>query len=101
MLVPDCEARRREIARVLRPGARTALAVWASADRNDWMTAAGRAALALGLIERPDPDAPGPFRLADPERMRRLLEHAGLERHRHEEVEITWRASSLDEPGGR
>ena len=61
------------------------------------MTAAGRAALALGLADRPAPDAPGPFRLADPQRLQRLLEHAGLGVTRIEEVEITWRAPSLDE----
>lgn len=97
MLVPDCEAAAREMARVMRPGARTAVAVWAEPDRNDWMTAAGRATLALGLADRPAPDAPGPFRLADPKRLRRLLEHAGLDVTGIEEVEITWRASSLDE----
>jgi SAM-dependent methyltransferase len=97
MLVPDCVAAAREMARVLRPGGRTAVAVWAEPDRNDWITAAGRAALALGLVDRPAPDAPGPFRLADPERLTRLLEDAGMEVAAVEEVEITWRASSLDE----
>ena len=97
MLVPDCEAAAREVARVLRPGARAAIAVWAEPDRNDWMTAAGRAALAHGMIGRPGPDAPGPFRLADPQRLRELLEGAGLEVTGVEDVEITWRASSLDE----
>ena len=50
--------------RVLRPGGRAALAVWGSPDENDWMTAPGRSALELGLVERPDPAAPGPFRLS-------------------------------------
>ena len=36
------------------------------------------AALSLGLMERPDPDAPGPFRLADPVRLRALVAGAGL-----------------------
>ncbi len=97
MLVPDCKAAAREIARVLRPGAAAAIGVWAEPDRNDWMTAAGRAALALGLVERPELDAPGPFRLADVGRLRAVLEQADLEVSALEEVEITWRASSLDE----
>ena len=47
MLVPDMERMAAEIARVLRPGARAVLAVWASAQLNPWMTAAARAALEL------------------------------------------------------
>lgn len=97
MLVPDCAAAAREMARVLRPSGRAAIAVWADPDRNEWMTAAGRAALEHGLIERPAPDAPGPFRLAEPQRLAELLAGAGLEVARVEEVAITWRASSLDE----
>lgn len=97
MLVPDCEAMAREVCRVMRPGARAAIAAWAEPDRNDWMTAAGRSALALGLVERPPPDAPGPFRLADPMRLRALLRDSGLTVAAVEEVEITWRAASLDE----
>lgn len=97
MLVPDCEAAAREVARVLRPGARATIAVWAEPDRNDWMTAAGRAALANGVIERPDPDAPGPFRLADPQRLRQVLAGAGLQVTTVEDVVVTWRAPSFDE----
>ena len=78
MLVPDMDAAAREIVRVVRPGGRAALAVWADPDANDWMTATGRAALELGLMERPDPDAPGPFRLSAPGRLAAVLEAAGL-----------------------
>ena len=66
MLVPEMERAAAEIARVLRPGGRAVIAVWASSHVNPWMTAPGRAALELGLTGPPDHDAPGPFRLADP-----------------------------------
>lgn len=97
MLVPDCGRALAEIGRVLRQRGRAALAVWAQPERNEWITAAGRAAVALGLLEPPAPDAPGPFRLSDPVRLRELVEHAGLRVEVLEEAEIVWRAASLDE----
>jgi SAM-dependent methyltransferase len=97
MLVPAMERAAAEMARVTRPGGRVVLAVWASPQRNPWMTASGRAALELGLTEPPDKDAPGPFRLADPERLRSVVETGGLEIERLEDVPVTWTAASLDE----
>ena len=95
MLVPDLDGAAGESARVLRPGGRAALAVWADPKENDWMTAAGRSALELGLMEPPDPDAPGPFRLSADGRLVALLEGVGLEVESAEDVPLTWRAPSL------
>jgi len=97
MLVVDVEKAFAEIARVLRPGGRAAIAVWGPPDDNDWITAGGRAALALGLMERPDPDAPGPFRLHEVERLLGLATAAGLTVETLEDVPVHWRARSLDE----
>lgn len=97
MLVPDVAAAASEIARVLRPGGRIALAVWTAPEENDWMTAPGRSALELGLVERPDPDAPGPFRLADDGAVEAALAPAGLTVEVVEDVHLTWRADSFDE----
>lgn len=96
MLVPDMERAAAEIARVLRPGGRLVLAVWASSSVNPWITAAGRAALDLGFAEPPDHDAPGPFRLGDPERLRSVVESGGLEIELVEEVGVSWSADSAD-----
>ena len=50
---------------------------WASPSANEWMTASGRAALELGLVDPPDRDAPGPFRLAGDGLLREALERGG------------------------
>lgn len=97
MLVPDSARAVAEVARVVRPGGRAVYGVWAEPERNAWMTAPGRAAQALGYIGPPEPDAPGPFRLAAPGALRALAEAARLERVHEEEVAITWRARSLEE----
>jgi SAM-dependent methyltransferase len=97
MLVPDMDAAAREIARVVRPRGRVAVAVWADPAANEWMTAPGRAGVELGLMERPDPDAPGPFRLSPEGRLAEVLEAAGLDVIETEEVPLTWRAPTLAE----
>jgi SAM-dependent methyltransferase len=97
MLVPAMDRAAGEIARVLRPGGRAVLAVWASSRLNPWMTASGRAAMELGLTGPPAHEAPGPFRLADPARLRAVVAGAGLEIEHVEEVPVAWAASSLDE----
>jgi SAM-dependent methyltransferase len=97
MLVPDMDAAGSEIRRVLRPGGRAALAVWGSPDGNDWMTAPGRSALELGFVERPDPLAPGPFRLSADGALAALLDSAGLGVATIEDMPVVWRSPSLDE----
>jgi SAM-dependent methyltransferase len=97
MLVVDVDAAFSELARVLRPGGRAALAVWAEPRANEWITAGGQAALELGLIEPAPDDAPGPFRLHDETRLRSLVADAGLQLEALENVIVDWRASSLDE----
>lgn len=94
MLVPEMEAAAGEIARVLRAGGRIVLAVWASSRVNPWMTAAGRAALDLGFTGPPDHEAPGPFRLSDPERLQAVVESGGLRITATDEVAVTWAAES-------
>ena len=97
MLCADPLAALVETHRVLRAHGRLACAVWAEAKENPWGTAVGRALVDLGFMERPDPDAPGPFRLGEPERLRRLVTDAGFEEPQTEDVPITFRYASFDE----
>lgn len=77
------------IARTVRPGGRLALLAWRELARNEWVTAL-RAALAVGrTLPEPPPGAPGPFGLADPDRVREILGEAGF-------VEVAFDA--IDEP---
>ena len=78
MFAADPGASLQEIRRVLRPGGRVALAVWAEPERNPWATIPTRALVELGHAEPPDPKAPGMFVLADAERLRELLQSAGF-----------------------
>ena len=57
---------------------RLALLAWRELDRNEWITAI-RSALAMGRdLPVPPPEAPTPFSLADPRRVRSLLGSSGF-----------------------
>jgi SAM-dependent methyltransferase len=97
MLMPDPAAALAETCRVLRPGGRVAFAVWGRPDDNPWGSVAGRVLLERGHLEAPAPDAPGPFRLHDEERLRGLVADAGLQLVTLESLGVTWRYGSADE----
>lgn len=60
-------------------GGRLALLAWRELARNEWLTAIP-AALACGRdLPLPPPDAPTPFSLADPDRVRPILTAAGYD----------------------
>jgi SAM-dependent methyltransferase len=78
MFFDDPAAAFANIARAMRPGGRLAILVWRELSRNEWITAI-RGALALGRdLPEPPAGAPGPFALADPERVPSILGGAGF-----------------------
>jgi SAM-dependent methyltransferase len=78
MFFADFPAAFANLHRLVRPGGRIDLAVWASMQENPWQ-AETRAVLARFVeLPKPDPEAPGPMALADPERVRGLLSGAGF-----------------------
>lgn len=97
MLMADPAAALRETRRVLRAGGRVALSVWGAPDRNRWASVPARVIMEHTGAPPPAPGTPGIFAMADPERTRALLESAGLEPRRVEEVEMTYRFASLDD----
>jgi SAM-dependent methyltransferase len=92
----DPGAALQECRRVIRPGGRLAVAVWDAPERNPWATIPTRALVELALVAPPDPDAPGMFALADPERVRALLEDAGFVDVVVESVDLSRSEPSVD-----
>ena len=64
------------IGRAVRPAGRVALMTWQSLPHNEWILEFSGALAAGRDRHTPPPDAPGPFSLADPDRVREILSAA-------------------------
>lgn len=77
MFVEDPDATFANLARAVRPGGRMAFTVWQGLERSEWIFVPGAAAAAhVGLPE--GLDGPGPFGLADADRLRDAVTGAGF-----------------------
>jgi SAM-dependent methyltransferase len=75
------------LARWLVLGGRFAFAVWGRSSRNPWMTSVRQVVAEIIDLPPPDPEAPGPFRYADADKLLTLLDRAG-----HGELDLRdWR----------
>ena len=64
----------------LKPRGVLSFACWQAVTSNEWMLVPAMAAVSVlgALPDMPAPDAPGPFSLADADRIRKILESAGF-----------------------
>jgi len=79
----DAPAAFANLARATAPGGRLALITWQAPERNEWFVEL-TTALAGRPLGGPPPGVPGPFALADPDRVRALLGGAG-----YSQVQVT------------
>ena len=77
MFFGDPAAAYANLARALVPGGRLAMLVWQPPTDNEWIIAIATALAAGRDLPAPPPEAPGPFSMSDPDRVRGLLEGAG------------------------
>jgi SAM-dependent methyltransferase len=97
MLFADGEAALRETRRILRPGARVALAAWTSPTENPWASLPSRELATRGHMERPDPDAPGQFAWARNGIIEERLNGAGFGEHEIDVVDFIYAYPSFDD----
>jgi SAM-dependent methyltransferase len=75
--------------RALKPGARLIFACWRPFALNPWMQVPLHAAYEhVPRLPKPDPEDPGPFSFADPERVTRILTGAGFAPPRFTPVDV-------------
>lgn len=99
MLMADQAAALAETRRVLRPGGRLVLAVWGPAERNPFFTAMAICLVQRGHLPPPEPDGPGLFSMAAPERTTALLSDARFGEVRTAEIPFEFEIPSVEEYG--
>jgi SAM-dependent methyltransferase len=97
MLMADPESALRETRRVLKPGARVALAAWAGPEHNQWSALPMRALIERGVIEPPPPALPGQFTWSEAGRIAEHLDAAGFTEHHVEPLDFDYVYRSPDD----
>jgi SAM-dependent methyltransferase len=96
MLLRDPEAALRETRRVLRPGARLALAAWTGPEDNPWSAVPAKLLVERGLVPPPEP-GPGQFTWAREGEIAEHLDAAGFIEHAVQAVDFSYRFASVED----
>lgn len=78
MFFPDIRSSIHEMLRVLKPGGKSAVAVWAAPEKNSFLTLLGATVSDKLAVPKPPPDTPGIFRFAKPGSLSSLFSEAGF-----------------------
>ncbi len=78
MFFDDPLAAFHNLVRWLAPGGRFAFAVWGCPAENPWMTSVRQVVAEIIVLPPSDPEAPGPFRYAEADKLLTLLDRAGF-----------------------
>jgi SAM-dependent methyltransferase len=78
MFFGDPRAAFSNIARALQPGGRLVLLTWQGRAENEWIRELSGVLAAGRTLPVPPADAPGPFALSDPDRIRAILSESGF-----------------------
>src|SRR6185503_17367389 len=97
MLLNDPEYALRETRRILKRDGHLALAAWTGADENLWSAAPVRILHHRGILETLDPDEPGQFTWADPERIDETLGAAGFVEFEIKPLDFVMRYDDVDD----
>jgi SAM-dependent methyltransferase len=89
MFFADPTAAFANLRRALRAGGRLAFVCWQAIQRNPWMLVPTMAIARHAPISPPDPNQPGPFAFADPERLRGILSRANFSEIAIDGVELS------------
>jgi SAM-dependent methyltransferase len=96
MLMADGDAALQATRRVLKPGARVALAAWTGPGENPWASIPGSELVERGHLERPGPDEPGQFAWARAGTIEERLDTAGFGEHVVDTVDFVLPFPSVD-----
>ena len=80
MFFDDARAAFANLFHWLEPGGSFAFALWGPLSENPWLTTVREEVARVVAVPPPAPDAPGPFRYADTDTLRSVLDHVGFEK---------------------